>query len=268
MKKIFLLLSFVLITEIHAQESSYEQVKILYENFEYDKVIQMSSDLLAQPQIHDSVKIDIYLIRAVSFFAKGNSELTKNSFQNILSIRKDYSPTTQILNPTLLKMFNNLKLDYLQNLAQEEAKKDSATTVSQIIYKKQISFGGAFLKNMLLPGWGQLSYGKDRGLLYSLVYAANLGALIYYLGEVSKKEEAYLKEVDDINFDRLYEDYNKSYKMRNNLLISWAVILVYSQIDLLLFHNEEQIQLESNKISIQPSSNSIGEYGFSVKIPL
>ena len=267
-KRLCLLFIFIFVTKITAQESTYDQIKNLYENFEYDKVIQKSTEFLAQPQLSDSVKINIYLMRAVSFFAFGNSEQTKNSFQNIIAMQKDYSPTNQLLNPTLLKLFNTIKLDYLKKIANEEAKKDSTATVSQIIYKKQISFGGAFVKNMILPGWGQLSLGKDRGLIYSLAYIANVGALIYYASEASKKQDAYQRETDPLKFDQLYSDYNKSYKMRNNLLISYAFILLYTQLDLLIFHDEEQIQIEPNKVSLQLIPRETGEYNLSIRFPL
>lgn len=264
---IWVILIAMIASKSFAQESKYDQVRNLYENFEYDKVIQLSSDLLNEPQLQDSLKINLHMMRAVSFFAKGNNEQMRNSFQGILYLKKDFSPNTRILNPTLVRMFNVMKLDYLQKLADEEAKKDSAATVSQIVYKKQISFGSAFLKNMVLPGWGQLSYGKDRGLIYSLAYTVNLGALIYFAIDASRKQDAYQRETEEANFDQRYSDYNKSYKMRNNLWISWAVILLYSQIDLLLFHGEERIDLESNKISVAPSLRMPGEYGVAIRIP-
>ena len=267
-KRICMLLFLVLVTHGYAQESAYAEIQKLYENFEYDKVIEVSTEFLTRPEIQDSIKIDIYLMRAVSFFAKGNPEQTANSFQNILSIRKDFSPTTQILNPTLLRMFNNMKLEHLKKLTDAEAKKDSVASVSQIIYNKQISFGSAFVKNMILPGWGQLSLGKERGFFYGLAYIANVGALIYYAADASEKRDAYQREVNDQKFDQLYSDYNKSYKMKNNLFITYAIILLYSQLDLLLFHNEEQIEVSPNKISIQPWHSLSGDYNISVHIPL
>jgi hypothetical protein len=268
-KRISLLILFVFAPIVLAQESPSEQIKQLYENFEYDKVIQKSESFLSDPQIGDSTKIDIYLMRAGSFYFYKNTDQVKNSFEKILLIRKDYSPNNaQFLNSTLINIFNVVKTEYLKRLKEIETKKDSTNHIYKIIYDKQISYGGAFLKNMALPGWGQLSLGKDRGFFFSLAYVANVSALIYYMFDTSEKQGAYQREIDTQRFDQLYSDYNKSYKIRNSLFITWAVILVYSQIDLLLFHDKDQLEIEPNRISIQSSSPSLGTYGFSLRIPL
>ena len=49
-----------------------------------------------------------------------------------------------------------------------------------------------------------------------------------------------MNESNKLLIQQKYDDYNKSYKIRNVLIISYAVVWLYSQIDLLFFSNGEQ----------------------------
>ena len=81
---LMLLLLSSLSIKVFAQQVTFNQVKEQYETFEYEKVIQLSNSLLRQGEISDSLKIEIYLMRVVSFYSLGDELSTQSSFREIL----------------------------------------------------------------------------------------------------------------------------------------------------------------------------------------
>ncbi|OGV88193.1 MAG: hypothetical protein A3J88_01340 [Melioribacter sp. RIFOXYB12_FULL_38_5] len=95
---------------------------------------------------------------------------------------------------------------------------------------------------------------------------ANLAAMIYYVFDTNKKEDAYLKETNKFLVDQKYASYNSSYKTRNILIATYAALWIYSQIDLHFFNNtlpDAELQNDSSLVQQKESFVNI-----SIRFPL
>lgn len=261
---LMLLLLFSLAVNVFAQQVTFNQVKEQYESFEYEKVIQLSSDLLKHGEVTDSLRIEIYLMRVVSFYSLGDEQSTQSSFREILKVNRNFIPDQSRISPRLITIFQSVKTEYLKSLSPEAELKDSLQSRSA----SEISMKGLMLKNVFVPGWGQTSSGNHlKGYLLTATSTINLGAIIYYIVNTNKKENAYLNETDKNLIQSKYDLFDKSYKTRNALIVSYLVIWLYSQIDLLLFDSSR-----SNNNTIPQNSLSINhspkELRIDLKIPV
>lgn len=244
-KNIVFILLLLFTAKYFAQEITFNQVKEQYEAFEYEKVIQLSNSLIKQSGITDSLKIEIYQMRVVSFYSLGDEISTQNSFREILRINKNYQPDPSKISPRLIAIFQVVKDDFLKSIKQETSSKDTLIQAQQEVSSIQLK--NSFLKNLFVPGWGQLSSGySEKGYLLSIVSSANLISMFYFIFDSKKKETDYLKEIDKNLIPSKYDSYNKSYKLRNIFITSYVIIWIYSQIDLLLFSEGIETNFQQN----------------------
>ena len=240
-KKLFIIILLIGASYTFAQEVSYQKVKQMYEIFEYENVIKLSDQLILQGGISDSLMIDIYIMRANTFFLKEDDVATRKSFENILMIKKNYTPDPSNVSPKLISIFNEVKTEYLFNHPEVKQPQDSTQTRQEIKIIDPSTMKSAIVQNLFLPGLGQLYIGDNtKGWLTTSISTLSLGAMIYSVLNTKKNEDAYLNETDKLLIRQRYDDYNKSYKTRNILIISYVAIWLYSQIDLLFFSNGEQ----------------------------
>lgn len=240
-RKLFIIILLIGVSYTFAQEVSYQKVKQMYEKFEYENVIKLSDQLIQQGGISDSLMIDIYIMRANTFFLKEDDIATRKSFENILMIKKNYTPDPSNISPKLISIFNEVKTEYLRNHPEVKQPQDSTQAKQEIKFIDPSVMKSAIVQNILLPGLGQLYIGNNtKGWFTTSVSTLSLGAMIYLALNTKKKEDAYLNESDKLLIQQKYDDYNKSYKTRNILIISYAAVWLYSQIDLLFFSNDEQ----------------------------
>jgi len=254
-----------------AQEVSYQKVKQLYENFDNENVIKVSDQLLQQGSLSDSLTIDVYLMRANIFYQNGDELSIRKNFENILIIKKNYTPDPSNISPKLISIFNEVKSEYLRNHPDEKPPQDSTQIKQEIKSIDPYVMKSAVIQNILLPGLGQLYIGNNtKGWFTTSVSTLSLGVMIYSILNTNTKEDAYLKETDKLLIQQKYDDYNKSYKFRNIIIISYAVIWLYSQIDLLLYSNGEKDFKDKlsqlNNFSITSSQLSVLQINFRVSL--
>ena len=135
-KKFFF--SFFLTTILFAQTNSLLEVKKLYEDYEYEKVIQTSNVLLNDEQFPDSLKIDLYFMRAVSFFAIGNENLSKTNFENLLKLNKNYILDTSKLSPKIINFFDEVKKEYLKKEEEKIYSPENLEKLKQLAQEREI----------------------------------------------------------------------------------------------------------------------------------
>jgi len=240
-RKLLIIILLIGASYTFAQEVSYRKVKQVYEKFEYENVIKLSDQLIEQGGVSDSLMIDIYIMRANTFFLREDDIATRKSFENILMIKKKYIPDPSNISPKLISIFNEVKTEYLRQHTDVVQTQDSTHRKPEIKIIDPSTMKNAIVQNILLPGLGQLYIGNNtKGWLTTSVSTLSLGAMIYSVLNTKKKEDAYLNEPDKLLIQQKYDDYNKSYKIRNVLIISYVVVWLYSQIDLLFFSNGEQ----------------------------
>lgn len=267
MMKRSLLILFVFATILSAQENIIERIKKLcYEEYDYEKVIQLSNDLINSKELDDSTRIDLFFMRGVSLYALGNENLARTSFENILLIKKTYTPDVRKVSPKVLLIFNEVKAEYIrQNPTQATTPEDIAKIIS-LASEREIKIKNAAIKNVFLPGWGQYSQGLNtKGMVFGTLSSINLAAMFYFIFDTNKKQDTYLQETNKSLVENKYSSYNSSYKIRNSLIISYAALWIYSQIDLHFFNNSLPEAQLSEPLKSSTNGNSIG-IGFSIPL--
>lgn len=259
---------FVGISFSYAQEVTFDKVKQQYENFEYDNVIKYSDQLIEKGNLNDSLSIEIHLMRANIFYSNEVDSSTRKSFENILRIRKNYIPDPDITSPKLISIFNEVKSDYLRKYPDIAQQIDTTNQKQPTKFIDPNPKRSAIIKNILLPGMGQLyNNSSTKGWIITSASILNLGALVYFTIDANKKQNDYLMETNRNFIQQKYDDYNKSYRIRNALIISYAAIWLYSQIDFLFF-SEDQQQLDGSRLSSYIDLNpSVREFKLNFKFP-
>lgn len=266
-KNFLIIFLFAWVSFSFAQEVTYEKVKRQFESFEYENVIKFSGQLIANGNLSDSLLIDLHLMRAQVFYSNNDEVSTRKSFENILEIKRNYTPDQSIISPKLISIFNEVKVEFFRNHPEQIQPKDSTQHNQEIKSVGQLSMKSAALKNVLIPGLGQLHFGnRSKGWVITSASILNLGAMIYFIFDTKSKEDIYLKETDKILIAQKYDDYNRSYRIRNTLIISYAVIWVFSQLDLLFFTEEEEMNLQQTSFSIEKRS-PFDDFRLSFRVP-
>jgi hypothetical protein len=261
---VFLLFSLV---GVRAQQSAFDRVRHEFDNFQHDNVLKFSDPLLQRGVISDSLLIEVYMMRSIAYYMKSDETSMRKSFESILGIKRTYTPDPALWTPAVIRIFNEVKAEYLKN-------NPVATTSDSLKQKPEMKLSyqelikGAMVKNLLLPGLGQFHFGETgKGLIFSIASALNLGVMVYFISDAKKKENNYENETDPALISQKYDDYNKSYQWRNTFIISYAVIWLYSQIDLLFMSDRETPSVHQNIARVQyivDPRNGIN-VGFSVR---
>lgn len=260
-KLLFLTYTVLLFTSVlSAQEVTYEKIKNEYLSFEYERVIQLSGNFLKGSGIEDTIKIDVHFMRAISFYSIAVEDSAISNFLSILKINKNYIPDPQNISPKIIALFDQVKSDYLKSIEPPPVISDSLKQIqnSPEYIRQQMRI--SIIKNIALPGLGQI-HKEDlpKGYILTAVSGINLAAMIYFIFDANNKSNLYLNETNKDLIQEKYDDYNSSYKTRNLLIASYAIIWIYSQLDLLLFNNKStDIDTSTNDgLIINPSGKDL-----------
>ncbi|MCX7798198.1 MAG: hypothetical protein N2249_06215 [Melioribacter sp.] len=266
--QIFTIVFFLNVAVFFAQQSDYEKVKREYDSFEYENVIKFSDELVKKKNLPDSLLIDVYLMRAVSFYSLGMEDSTKENFKDILRIKSNYQADPSKISPKLITLFEQVKVNFMSELKLQASLPD---TLRSQLTQKSFDYrlaSNSFLRNIILPGAGQIYSGiKTKGIMLGIISVFNLAGMIYYINDTNKKEKDYLNEFDPLLIQRKYDLYNKSYKIRNALIISYAIVWLYSQLDLLFFSNDD-IFIKTVEDRVTEARISTEGLYFTIKLPL
>ncbi|MCW8849747.1 MAG: hypothetical protein OQJ81_07175 [Melioribacteraceae bacterium] len=246
-----------------------------YESFEYSKVVQESEDLLLdRERFNDSVLVQIFTLKAASHYAMGEQNETRRSMVELLKIDSSCEINNLKYSPKLISFFEDVKTEFSEIIETNNDKSDTQNKVEKIDpivnFQRNNSIpNSAIAKSLLLPGLGHLQIEKNtEGWILTSASLVTLGSLIYFIVDANKKEKDYLSETNSELIQLNYDKYNKSYKIRNTLIATYAAIWLYSQIDLLFFSNSlgsEHLSDEiSNYLEVLPNDS----FALSFKFPL
>lgn len=99
----------------------------------------------------------------------------------------------------------------------------------------QVSVGGALLRSLVFPGWGN-SYAKGGGAYWLMGIAAYgaAGAAVYFNNDAYNNYQDYKDALNREERDQLYQDASDSYDMQKNMMIAagaiWAIDLIWTGI--------------------------------------
>jgi hypothetical protein len=263
---IFLLLG---VSSSFAQEATFAKAKSEFDSFQYEKMVKTSNDLLVKGNLTDSLKVEVYIMRAVAFYSLGDDISTRSSFENILKIRRNYSPDPAQISPKLISIFGEVKAEFIKNNPLPISITDSTSIAKPLKLFESDKSKYLIFENLAAPGIGQLQLGKNpKGIILTAASTLNLAAMIYFLIDTKNKENDYLSQTEESLIQQKYNDYNKSYKIRNTLIISYALIWIYSQIDLLFLNEDDTPQNAQKQIgSLQYRPDLYSDYKLNIKIP-
>lgn len=256
---------FLFATSLFAQ-TNINEVKKLYEEYEYEKVIQLSSSLINDNQIPDSIKVEIFFMRAVSFFAIGNENQARLNYENLLNINKNFSPDATKLSPKILTFFDEVKKEFIKKQEEKIYSPENLERLKQLSQQNELALKYAMLKNIFLPGWGQVSLNNpNKGYALMGFSLVTLSAMSYYFFDTNKKETDYINEIDKNLIQQKYNKYNDSYKKRNILISTLAITWIYAQLDLLL---NDKYKMPNDLSSLTIYLNEQKKLMFAIKIDL
>jgi hypothetical protein len=236
-----------------------------FEEFEYGTAITIANRLIQiKNKIDNKLLIDIFRIKGISHFTLTEDQAAQNSFIEILKIDSSFVLDSSKTSPKILTFFNTVKTDYKRQLLERE--EQTIVRVDTVFISKpnndsliNVITKQALYRSLLLPGLGHLYVENDfKGWLLTTFSALSFGSMIYFIIETNKREENYVRSSNPAEFSSLYNKYNDAYQLRNFSILTYVVVWLYSQIDLLLFSdqlisNESNPDLQSNLI-VDPSS--------------
>lgn len=262
---------------IVAAQQSAELQKLweLYSNFDYSGTLHYSDKILNDSTASSSEKKEVFLIRGMTYFSLNFPDSVRQSFIELLKIDKDYDCSPSIVPPKIITLFEEVKDEFNSIISSGSESKitgqPALTDKQDIKSEMEINYNGMFrnaiARSIILPGWGHLYLkGSTKGWLLSCASLSLIGSASYFAVKSSRAENDYLNETDWKKFDEKYNEYNKNYKIRNTLIIAYAVVWLYSQSDLLF--NDEYTLKKYLQISQQASVAGNNFLIFSLNVPL
>lgn len=253
---------------LKAQDEGINNLKSRFQSFNYGGVISLSDTLLKDKKEFSLEKIvQIYLLRGISFYSIAKEDSARSSFIEILNINPEYSPNPSEISPKIINFFEKLRSDFIKikgNANNKNETPDSITTFLSnpgLLKIEKDIFAQSVIRSALLPGFGHLYLKENfRGWFLTSISTASIGSMIYFIFDSNTKQNSYLNEIDLELIQNKYDRYNSSYKIRNALIISSAVLWLYAQIDLLFFSDDlfaEKINAEITSDIFNNSSSNI-----------
>lgn len=243
---VFVIWQMVLCATGFAQKFSdpLKKVEQAFISFDYPQVIRLADSILNQSTMRDTAKtIEILRLKAIAHYSLNQEDLAALSFARLLQLNKDYQLDPMINSPKIIAFFKKIKQDFLksESKVQEEKRVVPVQTSNRELL---VSFRQSLWRSMLLPGWGHLHQKHTKkGLAFMASSAMVMGASVYFILRTQQLEKDYLNSIEQKQIDKKYRLYNQSFKTRNVLLISYALLWGYTQIDLLQHFKRASLEL-------------------------
>ena len=246
-----------------------------YQSFEYSKVVHEAENILIdKDRFSDSLLIQIYTLKSASLYAMGERNESRKAIIELLKIDDSHELNELRYSPKLISFFEEIKNEFSEIIKTNDDKLESQN--KEEIFKPIVKFqsnnsipNSAIAKSLLLPGLGHLHIDDNtKGWILTSASMVTLSSMIYFIVDANEKEKDYLSETKADLIQANYDKFNKSYKIRNTLIATYAAIWLYSQIDLLFFSNslgsEHVSEGISNYLQVLPNDR----FALSFKFPL
>lgn len=262
---------FVLFVSIQSQ-NKIEEIITKFESFEYEEVINLSNVYLSEFQFGNSDLIRIYTMKGVAHYSLSQTNEARKSFLEILKIDNTVTLDPAKISPKIITFFEELKSDasifFDKNDKETENKVDSLSLgeIDKFDFKSNDEFRNSMMRSIVAPGWGHLYSGDNtKGTILSVLSTAALGSMIYYIHDTNSREEDYFNQTDPDLIKEKYDEFNSSYKTRNTLIFAYAAIWLYSQLDLMVFSNDDLFNRDS--AILYPSFDKNNKLSLNITLP-
>ncbi len=243
MKKVILISIFSLFFSFNIlgqNRADLNELKTQFQSFNYSDVISIADKLLKdKTQLNKDNQIEIYLLKGISHYSLGQSDSVRTSFYEIIYLNDTYEIDPSRVSPKIIDEFEKLKTEYSRFILNKNSlvavKRDTVHIVDTLLVKPDKDvYSATVIRSMVLPGWGHIYSGyKTKGWILTSASTLTLGSMVYFIFDANDKRSQYLNELDPRLIDEKYDDYNTSYKIRNSLIVAYALIWIYAQIDIL-----------------------------------
>jgi len=238
LKKIFLFIILFSVTICAQTNYLIKQIENAYQTNQYELTLKLTKKLLVK-KITKKSREKINEIRAVCFYSIGKKDSAKISFINLLKANENYKPNSQLVSPKIVAFFNIIKTDFERIITK---KKNRITQLKIDSHKQEIQQSKivkTIAYSIIFPGIGQvITKQKIKGIILIAVSTTLLGFSIYYTLKTDQFRINYLSESDRVLIGTKYNAYNKFFKTRNLFYISYGLVWLFTQIDLLIFNRK------------------------------
>lgn len=246
-------------------------VELKFQSLDYHSVIKFADLLLAdKTNLSQNDLINLYVMKGVSQYSIGERESSRKCFDEVLKLDANYELNPVVISPKIITFFNDIKNKYGggNNLTQQQTPVDSTQNVQYMFPQFDASlYKNSLTRSLILPGWGHLYANQTtKGWILTGASLATAAGMVYYIFDANSKESDYLKASDPVEIQSKYDNYNNSYKIRNTLIISYAVIWIYSQIDLLFFSDDSFIKSGTVNLSLNKNISTRSDINFAFSI--
>lgn len=239
---IIIMLFFTAGCVLHAQSGAEDNEKISekFRAFDYDAVIELANRALLHADDYPKEALfQIYEMKAVAHYSKMEMTEALNSFVEILKIDPTHELDPAKYSPKIVSFYNEIKMNLQQSseVIPATEKRDAAAKSDTVVVYKPTPVNKSAYLSLVAPGAGHwLSEKKSKGMILTGASTMLLASSIYFTLDCAKKENTYLSALDQADIDAAYSTYNTSYKIRNTLWSAYALVWLYSQVDLFLLH--------------------------------
>ncbi len=244
-----------------AAHDSLSIMKKKFDQFKYGDVISIANKLLLKKAPFNRADIiNIYMLKGISHYSLSEDDAARKSFIEILRIDTSYTFDSTKISPKIISFYNQVKQNYIQQQKDIEARtvvRIDTVYVPQTRYDTEYErkLKNAVARSLIIPGLGQWYLKTNfKNIVFTVLGTASLASTIYYFLKTETDEKAYLIETNPDEIQSKYNEYNNSFKGRNISLITFGVLWVYSQLDLLFFND-----YKSNQTIIKNSSLNYNE---------
>lgn len=229
-----LLLLFHLCASTNAQ--TVESLRIKYEQFDYQAVVEQARTLLQHRARLDSATVkEALLLSAMSQYSLLNVDAGMVDFLELLRLDPQFQLDPVKTSPKIVQFFNEIK----QSVHREPERERVVVRVDTVATLVDVGrpLAAALKRSMLWPGWGQCYLGdRSKGRILRTASVLTCAAAAWATVDCRNKEKAYLNTTSRALMNQRYQHYNRSYKTRNILWGSFAAVWLYSQFDLLYLY--------------------------------
>jgi hypothetical protein len=233
---IIISLSLIFSAVAQSQSLEIELMQHHFKNFEYRQVISIAEKLLLKKEdLSSSDLLKVYELKAISHYSMTEMEAALNNFIELLKIEPDYTLDPARTSPKIMSFFQQIKTSLQTPMKPKTmiSPKIKIDTVCVYVDSSR-NFRKAMVRSLVLPGWGHLYLGhKKKGWFLTTTSVVSLGASFYFLSDCDHKQTAYLNEINPTKIANKYNQYNRSYQVRNLSILCYLLIWSYSQVDLL-----------------------------------
>jgi hypothetical protein len=221
-----------------------DSLKQKLENFDYTGTINLADSLLKfinNPT--PSQLVEIYRMKGISEFSLQEDQAAKKSFMSILGIDKNYELDSAKTSPKIITFFDGIKKDFIADYSkQSKYNFEIDSLYSAQMRMRSVEninrFKNSMYRSLVLPGWGHLYLGeKPKGIILTALSSVSLVSAIYYIFDSNSKFDDYVRATDPLVIASKRDSYYESNSWKNISLITFSVLWLYSQIDLLFLHD-------------------------------